>query len=779
MIQAHHRSTTEQHPRKSYLAIPLLTLAATISGCANSDRDESYATNNQGLVQSAFRIRSDEALPLNASSGWAAGVNQNAIINVDDPFRIRFEVEARSDAARTHSYSLEYRRNDGMWKPLTAEDFPYPIKDYAIDFSEPAEMAVASRFDVINGRRDVFASEEIDDDTFLRAKSGNQPLLALARYSTRWEAVEYGVSMRLPEGNSAGIVFGYEDAQNHFRLDATANGDINIVKVTDGSESVIFTKAAGVKSDQWIEVKIVRQGSEIEVEYEWDEFIEGIAFSADMGQPIPESRMGIYLPSGNTSDFKGFEIEGQTHSPRVSIISSPAFEYGEATEDLIDNSDLPFAGGHGVSYGDETPEWTASQAQGEWEFPIVVRYFSDGAKQNLSGDTFDFRLVDETGEPLDSIANPRITAEVPIGHLGGTFVETPLRVGPWEASNGDLYFLMEPSETDNMMMIIKSEDGGENWFEVDGGNRPKTGDLEGVAQTLAGNQIHTLHQTSEHVFQHVFRTSDHPGHPDTWAFTDELLASPAEPPTQVADLAVRSDGSIVGVYGSLEKLHYKIRSPEGVWGKEIIVDKNDARGLSGPVVTLGKDDVVHFAYTGIDGTAWYRQILPSGEMTPRQNISSAMGTSVESNGGILPLVYLPDSETVSIIYRLDNGELWERTANSAGELSTPTQVTTHNVVTSAADSEQAGADAVGYGSSVHVLYIEDDTGRIYHTYRGEDGNWHEPKIEVDGVDALWVRGQVIKKTGQGAVYGYVYDAGSYGGSGMNKYKELTLPLRTQ
>jgi hypothetical protein len=108
-------------------------------------------------------------------------------------------------------------------------------------------------------------------------------------------------------------------------------------------------------------------------------------------------------------------------------------------------------------------------------------------------------------------------------------------------------------------------------------------------------------------------------------------------------------------------------------------------------------------------------------------------------------------------------------------LSAAVPVTTRAVVTNAADAEQVGADAVGYGASVHVLFIEADTGRLFHTWRAGDGYWSEPTLEVDGMNVLWVRGGVVKQDGEGAVYGYVYDAGSYGGSGMNKYAEIALP----
>jgi hypothetical protein len=324
------------------------------------------------------------------------------------------------------------------------------------------------------------------------------------------------------------------------------------------------------------------------------------------------------------------------------------------------------------------------------------------------------------------------------------------------------------------MMAVKSTDGGATWREVDGANRPRTGDLEGVGQAFAGDRIHTLHQTSDHVFYHLFRTSDHPTQPDTWEITDERLASPAEPPVQVADIAVRSDGSVVGVYGNLDRVLVRTRSPQGQWSGETVVDADIDRDLSGPVIALGANDTVHFAYTGIDGSAWYRQILPNGDLTASQQLASGLGTGVEDAGGILPLVYLPESDTVSIIYRLDNGELWERGANGAGVLSEPVQVTSRAVVTNASDAEQVGADAIGYGTSVHVLFIEQDTGHLFHTSRGPEGSWSEPSLEIDGANVMWVRGAVVKQDAEGAAYGYVYDAGSYGGSGMNKYAEVPL-----
>jgi len=48
---------------------------------------------------------------------------------------------------------------------------------------------------------------------------------------------------------------------------------------------------------------------------------------------------------------------------------------------------------------------------------------------------------------------------------------------------------------------------------------------------------------------------------------------------------------------------------------------------------------------------------------------------------------------------------------------------------------------------------------------------------VENVRAQWVRGTYLTRGTQGPVYGFVYDAGSNGGTGMNRYDALPLENR--
>jgi len=96
----------------------------------------------------------------------------------------------------------------------------------------------------------------------------------------------------------------------------------------------------------------------------------------------------------------------------------------------------------------------------------------------------------------------------------------------------------------------------------------------------------------------------------------------------------------------------------------------------------------------------------------------------------------------------------------------------------AVDLQQAGADAVADGDVVHVLFIGESDRSIYSTH--DDGGWQPATLRVDGIDGSWVHGNIYVRPEGVKVYGYVYDAGSRGGAGMNRFDEVVpapLPAR--
>ena len=458
-------------------------------------------------------------------------------------------------------------------------------------------------------------------------------------------------------------------------------------------------------------------------------------------------------------------------TPRVSIVSCAAYLDGEPTKDLLSGSSAPFQAGTGLALAERTLAWTALEAHGEFEWALVVRRFADGAVTNDEGDTFELRMIETGGALLGSYKNPLLQLSIRPGHVGGTFVETPGRIGPWQATNGDLYFMMEPSETDNLFMMIKSTDEGITWREIDGANRPTTNDLEAVDSRLVSDTIHILHEVSQSVRYHAFRTSDNLSDPDSWAIGGELVAN-VEPAAQAVALEVRSDGSLVAFYAGPTKIHYSLRSPAGNWGKEAVIDASAAPNLASPQAVRGMNDTIHLTYYGTDGTIWYRRLLADDTLTARQLIAKGVGTSRAEYGAVLPLVYIPETDTVVIIYRLESGKLWERRIVKEQRPTDPIRVTDRDVVRNAVDSQQPGADAVPNGNTVHVSFIDQSSRSIFSTH--DSGGWQTSTLQIDNILGSWIRGNVYSRSDGRKVYGFIYDAGSDGGAGMNRFREIVL-----
>ncbi len=459
-------------------------------------------------------------------------------------------------------------------------------------------------------------------------------------------------------------------------------------------------------------------------------------------------------------------------SPPVSIVSCGAFFFGEEADDLINISKKPTDPGAGISLSPTTPGWypqPKTGASAEWEFALVIRRWADGPQLVREGDNFSLRMVDHLGRPLEG-PMPEFSVNVPKGHLGGTFVETPARIGPYENSKGELYFIMEPTETDNIFMMVKSIDGGQSWFESDAKNRPRISDLEGVGSVMSEDGvIHIVHQISEGVYHHAFATSDHPESKDRWIVDSRLITSHDEPPTQTADIALRPDGSLVAVFAAGEQLQYSILEPMGEWSKAKYLDPKHPVGFTNPSLVCLPDGTVDIAYKSMDGIGWFRQLLPDNSLTPPQQFTHNLGTSEDEMMAILPLVYVPEKETTVAVFRKSDGYLYLSSRSSGNSWSQQRRVSDRPVVTNAVDSDQAGADAVAWQGQIIISFIPEEDRNIYLNRIHDFNQISEPKMIVPGIDGSWVRGNILYHQENSPVYGIVFDAGSKGGSGFNRY----------
>jgi hypothetical protein len=464
-------------------------------------------------------------------------------------------------------------------------------------------------------------------------------------------------------------------------------------------------------------------------------------------------------------------------SPTMSIVGCDAFYYGEEADDLIAVSKMPANPGAGIQLAPTTPGWfpePESGASAEWEFALVIRRWADGPQLVKDGDRFSLRMVDHLGRPLSG-PMPEFSVNVPKGHLGGTFVETPARIGPYENSNGDLYFIMEPTETDNVFMMVKSVDGGQSWFEVDEENRPQISDLEGLGSVMTEDGIiHIVHQISEGVYHHAFATAEHPESKDRWIVDSHLITTHDEPPTQTADVALRPDGSLVAVFAAGEQLQYSMLEPNGSWSKSKNLNHEYLAGFTNPSLVCLPDGTVEIAYKSLDGKGWSRQLLPENTLTPPQLFASNLGTTVNEHIAILPLVYLPEKKTTVAVFRQDDGFLYLSHKNNRNAWSKPMRVSDSPVVINAVDSEQTGADVVVFNDQLIISWIAEENRSIHLTRITDFNAKPESKLMVSDIDGSWVRGNVLYNQQNSPVYGIVYDAGSKGGSGFNRYISISL-----
>lgn len=742
---------------RQVLQLTVATLVLHVIGWSNN-----HACGEQPRM--AFRVRSDFGVNLNADDGWAGQLNEDVTVLADQPFRIRFEVE--SGPGSVESVRLQYRRNGGGWSFVEAYDFPNPAADALFDFSTSPLGLPPMNWTVVSGKKSDLAVTTARGGRILSANAESTDLIGLCPWPTALPEFELAVQFRLPMPNASGfsLVFGLSSPTDYYSVAVDAAQGAAIVKRrVDGEETEIARHPVDLILEQWMVLSIELEDSDLTVA------IGDREFQTEIEETVDLAPVGFLVPADSSAEFKQFVMQGAPRTPNMSIVSCSSYTNDDATTDLLKGSRQPFRPGKGISFAKagQTPMGGAGHSEFEW--PLVVRYFADGPVKNEAQDLFEVRLVTPSGRPVAS-AHPKLRLAIPPRHLGGTFVETPGRIGPWRTKRGDLYFIMEPTETDNVFMMVKSTDEGLTWREVDAANRPRTNDLESVDARQVGATIHIVHQVTEATYYHVFHTSDHLDTPDSWSVRDDPIAHiPAH--SQAATLARRSNGNLVAFFVGEKTIHYSVRS-SGTWSSPAVLDSDEVNFSAGPQAILGDNEEIHVAYCVSDGTIWCRTLQANGQLGSRRLVATGAGETRAEYDAVLPLLHIPEKHETLLAYRLASGELWERRIQPGGGLTKPVQITKRQVVQNAVDSQQPGADIVLDGTTVHLLFIEESSRAIFHT-NDRDG-WQPAQLRVDNILGSWVRGSIYRRMNGTKVYGFVYDAGSDGGSGLNRFASVGL-----
>jgi hypothetical protein len=469
-------------------------------------------------------------------------------------------------------------------------------------------------------------------------------------------------------------------------------------------------------------------------------------------------------------------------TPEVWVVTSSQYNDGDPTADVLAGSSQPFVRGV-AKEKPSTGKIDLRRGHTEVEFAIVIPTFYDGAKQNGTGDTFDFRLVRSDNTVISgAFADPRVTLTVPAGLIGATYVESPNRIGPFKDGNGNLYAVLEPAETDNVFMVIKSADGGRTWKEQDGANRPDTDDLESVDAVLAGDELYIAHHGGKSVVLHVFRVSTHPDKPDTYRLTDEPIAGPITYEEQSVALEVLSGGKIRCFYartiGNRGRIFYKTR--DGKWGAEQSLDTQADADFYGVAAVRGASDKVHIVYYADNGNVYHRSLTSADILSERKSLTADAGTARSNRVPFMPPVFWDEAgdEKIMVGYRKATDQrIYTRIITNDAAPGIESRASDNPVSNDQAQSRQPTANLANDGSTVYLHYADAATEDIFRDVYTPNAGWGLDVEERDGVEADLIRGLVFthsKGNPAARVIGYLVDNGSDGYTGTVRYYEYQL-----
>lgn len=481
-------------------------------------------------------------------------------------------------------------------------------------------------------------------------------------------------------------------------------------------------------------------------------------------------------------------LESATTGPIMSVPSSQ-FTDLDATTNLLSGSTETFEAGQGLSDNPDTSAITLISEHTEYEWALLIEGFYDGPTQISDGDTIALRVVETDNTLLDSYPlTPTFTVNVPDFYIGGCYSETPARAGPIADADGNLYFLMEPAETDNVPIMVKSTDGGRQWTLMDDAGGPTTVDLECHDMFLVGDTIHILQHSTTDVVYHAFLVSTDGSTPDTWSVIDQSIRTGISGliGQQTCALARRSDGDLIAFYNvyvagpNEDRLFYKIN--DGTWGSELTLEDEAAYEWHQVIAVVGASDLTHIFYKGDNGTLgpiWHRSLSSADSLSAREAVDADSGPASAEEAAMTQGVYWNDggNEKVMVVYKGSDDYLYSVVVTDDGTPETPRQASDNTVIYNMGGSRQPTASLVLNGDDAYLHYADAATLDIYRTEMVNDGGWNTDVEELDAVTAHWIRGLVFTHSvgnGSDTVVGYAYDNGSGGGTGYIFYDEFNI-----
>jgi hypothetical protein len=729
--------------------------------------------SSPNTVQADFRWRNDDGGETGATWIKAAHVDLDKNPTMDVPIRIRFLLQNTGDKDETDGYRLEYSVDGGSYTEVTTSSsyvryIGSANTTWTLTDEDPTTQQLGG------GTFDEGYWNDQGDTTSFTFAQGQESELEFCIQFRSADITENTIELQVNfDGGSAldgytytpSTDFGGTFQQSHFRIRTDDTYGLN---VDNGW-------AADIDTDAEIFVETV-----FRLRFEVDEIVS-VSKSATL-------KLQFRKNGGSWADLTvQADPWAASANPATFITNSAQYADGDATTNVLSGSAKSFTAGTGEE-NNSTATVTLNNQHTEIEWALFMRHLYDGPGQNDSADYFEFRIVESDGTLLGgSYVIPRVDCGTPAGLIGGCWVESPNRIGPHADTNGNLYFIHEPADTDPKFLMLKSADGGDTWAEMDGSNRPTTQDLESADASVDGDTLHILHMNSSNdVVYHRFRMSDHPTNPDTWEITDESVAASLAAADQTACIQHRSDGTIVAFYqetsGGNESIRYKIRSyPGETWGSVNDVD-TAAEEHTWAEVVEGESGLIHILYKDNTNGYVYHKSLSTGDSLSGRDLvhnDCGVGSSDEKKVVLQPVYWNDggDEKIMAAVHDESDNYGYSSIITNDGSPAAVVQAS-DNTIDYGMGGGSLGCPAVlaNDGSMVYLLYGGLADGDLWlATY---DGGWGVDVKQQTATQIDWVVGTVFTHSpanGGKRVFGYVWDDDSNGMTGKAWYGEYEIP----
>jgi hypothetical protein len=671
-------------------------------------------------VQQDFRWRNDNGSETAAT--WKADTNNNPTLSASDydtTMRIRFNLENTGGKDETDGYHFQYSINDGTWTRISQSSFfvSSRLSSYFADGDSTTQQ-------IGGGTHDEGYMDEggvISSFTLTQAQESENEWCFQINSGDFSGGEKLELRMAFDNGNA---LDGYTNTPTITSMPTPPSPTWN--------QANFRIRAAGTDGDQ--------QAINANAETDW-EFALNTSGTLDPSERMAGITTGIRFEIEETGSVSGtitpqleYRLNGGTWTtitseriddqsamavggPRaVQCFPSTSFTDGAATTNILSGSAKTFVAGSG-EHSPTAAGITLNNQHTEVEWRINIQKLWNGTTTgHADGDYYDFRVTDN-GTALDTYTNtPRITLNYENNHIGGTYPESIGNYGPFEASDGDLFTIVEDAELSGNPKLMRRASGSTIWAVVDNAGEPASimDDLECFHVHQVSDTLHCFYSGGQISYVQI-NMSTH-----TWGTAETVTTDQANVNQIVSGYYRSGDSTAICIYtDATDDLKYRERSSGGVWDASAT---NIYTGtVYGAAAVLAASDKIYISWHDNDTTIYSISLNSSNTLGTQRTISTDPKLGGTGQWAVIQPVYWDDSgtEKVGIIYqRNTDSKLYWRIISNDGAPGTEA-VVTDNVCTDnevALNSRQAAANTFVDGTTVYVVYCGNATNRnLYYT----------------------------------------------------------------